>query len=409
MPTITVGVDVGKASHQAAAYDLSTNRIVAQLTFPVSRAGFERFRAFLARLAPAPADLLVGLEATGHYHRTLAEDLQAHGYPVTLVNPRQAHRFRQAEGRRAKTDRLDARALARQVAVHAPPPLEAADATLAGLRELTRFRAELVHDRTMAVNRLHGAVDQAFPELRRALGPVTSRVALALLAVYPTAGAVAVAEPAALAALLREASRGQRGLREATALIAAAQASVGVRTAAPALALTVAALVRQVVALNGEIAALEAAIGAAFATLGLAADQFPVRGVVALATILAEAGDVRRFPSAKHFLAHFGWCPQDAQSGQYRNPHPPLSKAGNRYVRRVLWMLAVGAISRPGPYRDYFLRRTAAGKNKMHSLVAIGRKLLTTIYAILKTGRPFDPAYRHPGRPAAPLAMGATG
>ncbi len=70
-------------------------------------------------------------------------------------------------------------------------------------------------------------------------------------------------------------------------------------------------------------------------------------------------------------------------------------------------MLAVGAVRHPGPYRDYFDQRTAAGKNKMDSLVAVGRKLLTTIYAILKTGRPYDPAYRAPGAPppGAPAAV----
>jgi hypothetical protein len=41
-------------------------------------------------------------------------------------------------------------------------------------------------------------------------------------------------------------------------------------------------------------------------------------------------------------------------------------------------------------YRDYFQQRTAAGKKKMHSMVAVGRKLLSAIYAILKTGKPYQ-------------------
>ena len=64
--------------------------------------------------------------------------------------------------------------------------------------------------------------------------------------------------------------------------------------------------------------------------------------------------------------------------------------------------MAVHAVSRPGPFRDYFLRRTAAGKQKMDSLVAVGRKLLTTLYAILKTGRPDDPAF-HPAGALLPV------
>lgn len=56
-------------------------------------------------------------------------------------------------------------------------------------------------------------------------------------------------------------------------------------------------------------------------------------------------------------------------------------------------MLAIHAISRPGPYQHYFLQRTAAGKQKMDFVVAVGRKLLTTTYAILKTGRSYDPTF----------------
>lgn len=64
-------------------------------------------------------------------------------------------------------------------------------------------------------------------------------------------------------------------------------------------------------------------------------------------------------------------------------------------------LLAVGAVSHAGPYLDYFNRRTVAGRNKTDMLVSIGRKLLTTVYAILKSGRPYDPAYRSTARALA--------
>jgi transposase len=219
--------------------------------------------------------------------------------------------------------------------------------------------------------------------------------------------AVATAKRADLVRLIRGASHARLGERAADDLLEAARQSVAVRCTEAALAIKVWALVRQVTAFNEEIAALERAIEQEFVQLGYATAAFPVGTAVSLATLVAEAGDVRRFPTSKHFLAHFGWCPRDTQSGQYRAAHPRLSTAGNRYVRRVIWMLAVSAIRHPGPYRAYFDRRTAAGKNKMHSLVAIGRKLLATLYAILKTGRPYDPSdHLHPRpapQPACPI------
>jgi len=64
-PRVTVGVDVGKGSHQAAGFDPAADRVVGPVSFTVSRAGFKRFRLCLERLAPDPTELLVGLEATG--------------------------------------------------------------------------------------------------------------------------------------------------------------------------------------------------------------------------------------------------------------------------------------------------------------------------------------------------------
>ena len=148
---------------------------------------------------------------------------------------------------------------------------------------------------------------------------------------------------------------------------------------------------------------MDSTIAERFAQLGYQPGDFPAGGVVALATLVAEAGPIERYPTAKQFLAYFGWCPVDSQSGGYKDPHPRLSQAGSRYARRIIWMLAIHVISRPGPYQDYFLRRTAAGKQKMDSVVAVGRKLLTTIYAILKTGRPYDRSihFHHADQPPA--------
>ena len=57
----------------------------------------------------------------------------------------------------------------------------------------------------------------------------------------------------------------------------------------------------------------------------------------------------------------------------------------------MLWMIALNAAQRVPEYQAYYQRRLEAGKSKMKSLVAIGRKLLSVIYTILKSGQPYDP------------------
>jgi transposase len=119
--------------------------------------------------------------------------------------------------------------------------------------------------------------------------------------------------------------------------------------------------------------------------------DFPTGHIPSLATIISEIGDIRRFPTVKQFLSHFGWCPQSFQTGNYRLEHPRMSHAGNKYVRRLIWMLSIGAIRLVPRYRAYVERWVKEGKAKMHILVAVGRKLLSVFYAILKRGIPYDP------------------
>ena len=120
MRRITIGVDAGKRAHQVAAYDLAAGTVVGQGSFSVSRTGFEQLALFLHQHASDEAEVLIGIEATGHYHLTLLEFLQARGLCVVLLNPYQVSQFRRAQGKRAKTDRLDARAIAQFVALSAP-------------------------------------------------------------------------------------------------------------------------------------------------------------------------------------------------------------------------------------------------------------------------------------------------
>jgi transposase len=108
-----VGIDIAKLSFDAAWGVGAHAR-----TFSNDEAGYE---ALIKALAEQPVELIV-MEATGGYERHLACTLQATGFAVAVVNPRQARDFARAMGYLAKTDRIDARVLAAlaQVLAHSP-------------------------------------------------------------------------------------------------------------------------------------------------------------------------------------------------------------------------------------------------------------------------------------------------
>jgi transposase len=336
-------------------------------------------------------EVLLGVEASGPYALTIEHFLLEHGYTVVEINPFQANQFRKAQGKKAKTDRVDARSLAAFLAVGSHKPLTIGDPLWENLRELTRFRVDLVKDRTCQVNRMQETIAIAFPELGTHLASLDSPTSLTLLAKYPGPHALVEAGTNAVSACLFEASHHRLGLAQAQAIVSAASTTIGLLHRQRALALKLEVLAQGIISVNMQIQRVETAIEEMFRQLPYDKSDFPVGGVQSLASILAEIDDVNRFPTLKQFLSHFGWCPQTFQTGGFSQEHPRMSHAGNRYVRRMLWLLAIMAVNTVPAYRDYMQQRTAAGKKKMHTLVAVGRKLLSFIYSLLKTGRPYNP------------------
>jgi transposase len=121
--------------------------------------------AVVARLAAAGPALVV-LEATGGYEAPAVAALAAAGLPVVVVNPRQARRFAEATGRLAKTDRLDAAALAHFAEAVRPEVRALPDADTAALAARVERRRQLVAMRTAEQNRLEHAPAAVAREIR---------------------------------------------------------------------------------------------------------------------------------------------------------------------------------------------------------------------------------------------------
>jgi transposase len=122
---------------------------------------------------------LIVLEATGGLERAATAALATAGLPVVVVNPRQARDFARATGQLAKTDALDARALAHFADVIRPTPRPLPDAQTQALRALLGRRQQLIGMRTAEQNRLAGTnayltkdIEAHIPWLNERLAPL---------------------------------------------------------------------------------------------------------------------------------------------------------------------------------------------------------------------------------------------
>jgi transposase len=216
------GIDIGSQKHVVAIIDDADVVIVRPTSFAEDAQGYEK----LVRLLGSPVDVLVVMEATGHYWQNVFQDLVARGFTVSVVNPLRTRRFADVGLRRAKSDDLDALDIARFGARMRPRPTEPLDPATLTIRELFQTRARLVQDFGDRVRQLHRLVDLGFPEFTRFVRSMDGYLATAVLTRYPTAQSLAMVAPAKLARLVYD-GRHRVGIELAQQLVEAARASVG--------------------------------------------------------------------------------------------------------------------------------------------------------------------------------------
>ena len=169
---ITVGVDIAKKKFDVAL--LMESKYKHKL-FTNDEAGFEAFIVWLLtfNLLSRP---LICMEATGAYSQPLADFLVAKGYPVSVVNPAKVKAFAQSELSRAKTDKADAKLIARyalsmQPGLWTPPP-----PAIRRLQALTRRIEHLLEIQQMERNRLDTADDSITASINSLLKAVEDEI-----------------------------------------------------------------------------------------------------------------------------------------------------------------------------------------------------------------------------------------
>jgi transposase len=167
-PQVFVGIDVAKAQLDIALRPTGDRWAVSN-----DETGLATLVVRLHAVQPA----LIVLEATGGYHRAVVAALAAAALPLVVVNPRQVRDFAKATGQLAKTDQLDARAVAHFAEAVRPAPRPLPDAQTEELRALLARRRQLIAMRTAEQNRLENAPHRLRADIEAHITWLTQRVA----------------------------------------------------------------------------------------------------------------------------------------------------------------------------------------------------------------------------------------
>jgi transposase len=309
----------------------------------------------------------VVMEATSDYWKPVFYILEAHGFETWLVN---AKDVKHLPGR-PKTDKLDAvwlcKVAERQMirASFVPPP------QIRRLRDVTRYRIDLVGVRTAEKQRVEKLLEDACIKLSVVASDIFGKSGRAML----NAMAAGERSPKALAQLAQSVLRRKIGALE--------EAFTGHFTDHHSFLLG--KMLARIDALDGDIAELDERIEVMIAPFAQAVerlDEIPGIGPIAAAIIVAEVGlDMSRFPTAQHLCSWAKFTPGVKESAGKKKGKNSTGH-GNRYLARVLGEAAVGA-SRTDSFLGERYRRIARRRGAKKAIVAVGRSILVIVWHLL--------------------------
>jgi transposase len=293
--------------------------------------------------------------------------LEAQGFEVWLVNARDVKHL----PGRPKTDRLDAVWLAKVAERQMLRPSFVPPPPIRRLRDLTRYRADLVAVRTAEKNRVEKLLEDAQIKLSVVASDIFGVSGRAMMAALIGGER----DPKALAQLARRRMRAKLGLLE--------EAFVGHFSDHHGFLL--ATMLARIDQASADIATLEAHIEAEIAPFAAAADQLDeITGVgrTAAWVIIAEIGvDMGRFPTPGHLTSWARYAPGVKQSAG-KSKGTGATGHGNPYLARVLGEAAVAA-GRTNTFLGERYRRIARRRGKKKAIVAVGRSILVIVWHLL--------------------------
>lgn len=120
----------------------------------------------------------------------------------------------------------------------------------------------------------------------------------------------------------------------------------------------------------------------------------PGIGRVTAINLLAELPPLDAFTSARQLCAYAGLTPRENTSGTSLRGKPRLCKQGRGVLRRIMFLPALSLMrSKSGPLREFADRLLGKDKKPACVVGALMRKLIALVFAILRSGKPFDPHY----------------
>lgn len=387
----SIGIDAAKHTHWACAVD-EAGRVVLDRAVENDPQAIEGFVATLRGLGGDP---VIGIDVVGSFARFLEAVLLAEGYALVHAPGIAVNRAGQGfAGGERKSDPRDARTIAELVRTRDLRPIAPDNETVVAIRLKVGRRRELVAGQTRRLARLRDLLCGIHPGLERGLD-VTTKGPLALLSRFVTPAEIRRAGKARLIAQLRKTPQVRHVEALAERALEAAQAQRIAVVGEAATADLIRELAAEALQARERITRIDRDLEELLTNHpdGALVRSLPGMGAVLAAEFIACVGNIGRFPSADALASAAGLAPVLRQSG--RSAAHRRAFGGDKALKRVFFQSAFCAVMTGDPLsRAFYDRKRREGKHRTQALIALARRRVTVLWAMLHSRQSFDPAQK---------------
>ena len=397
--TLLIGVDIAKNTHWARFTDYRGIPLGKALKVLNNKAGFEHILTTIKGVCKQHGldRVILGLEPTGHYWKTLAHYLISHEIKVVLINPYHTKRAKELDDNSpTKNDKKDALTIARLLRDGRFSQLYLPQDVYGELRVLSSTRVSLMKRHNAIKNTIKAVLDEYFPELVTVFKyPLKGKSCRQILKSCPFPSLILQLGRDKVLTQMKKAVKKTIGQKRVDKLFKTAQDSIGVTYGIPSARLKLTLLIQELELMEKQLDQLETAMEEALTHTGFKEIilSIPGVGIITAASFLGNTGDPLRFTHPRQISKLAGYNLIEDSSGENKS-RTTISKRGRKQLRNMLYQMArttVAVNSEMKALYHYLKTRPANPLKKKQALVVISKKIITIIHSLLKKQTQYQP------------------
>jgi len=399
--TLIATVDIGMTTN--TGYCTTTDGgDIKVFKFGNTKEGFEKFwhMVVAAKNRFKCTEVIVGYESTGPYAEPLVQYLMDKPVSIVQVNPMHTKRLKEVnDNSPGKTDDKDPRVIADIIRLGRSLSVVVPEGDAAYLRRLNNARERHIGERTALLNQMQQLVFLIFPEFKTVIQQLMGKTVRFILKNYTTPEKIGALDKNVFGEEMRKRSMGKLGIKDAELLINAAQQTVGIKEGVAGIVLDLQHIIAQLDVVDSFKTEIEAEMAVTLGRLPCSARLLSIKGlgVVSVAGLIGEVGDFSKFTTQSEIMKLAGLDLYEISSGK-RKGEKRISKRGRSLIRKILYFAAIQTIRKNGIMHEYYESLIGRGMLKLRALVAVMRKLLGVIHAIVRDDRDYVGEYHAPKR-----------